>query len=198
MEEISNTATRGPAKGYVEALEHRLQVTESVLLRLLSRVSGPELSTIFPEDSLLSDGTDYAPLARLEKKGVKEWSQFPLDTAHNIRKWQRVCTGQGSDGSDGQAVEPECFSPVHHGVKRSMENHEQEQSASPIAFGKTSGRHSLSGPGHRATFAERGSETPNHSDRGASVSYGQDTHTIQARSSWDGAPSISFQQQFLW
>ncbi|KAJ5219217.1 uncharacterized protein N7498_001316 [Penicillium cinerascens] len=82
---------RGPAKGYVEALEHRLQVTESVLLRLLSQVSDPELSHIFPEDSLLGDtGTGYAPLARLEKKGVEEWSQFPLDSAENIRKWQRV------------------------------------------------------------------------------------------------------------
>ena len=199
MKELANTATRGPAKGYVEALEHRLQVTEGVLLRLLSQVSDPALSHIFPEDSLLGDtGTGYAPLARLEKKGVEEWSQFPLDSAQNIRKWQRVCTDQGSNGSGSPTVESENPPTVQGGVKRNrLESHEQEHPSSPISFRQPS-RQSLSGPGHRATFEEIGSETLGHSDRGVSGSYDQDDNAMQTRSSWDGAPSISFQQQFLW
>lgn len=199
IKELANAATRGPAKGYVEALEHRLQVTESVLLRLLSQVSDPELSHIFPEDSLLGDtGTGYAPLARLEKKGAEEWSQFPLDSAQNIRKWQRVCTRQGSNGSGSPTVEPENSSTVHGGVKRNrLESHEQEHPSSPISFQQPS-RQSLAGPGHRATFEAIGSETQGHSDRGVSGSYEQDVNAMQTRSSWDGAPSISFQQQFLW
>ena len=176
-------------------------MTEGVLLRLLSQVSDPELSNILPEDSLLGDGTGYAPLARLEKKGVEEWSRFPLDSVQGIRKWQRVCTGQGNDRLDSQSVEPESSSTeVQGGVKRNMmDSHEQEQPSSPITSGNPPRRQPLSGPGHRAAFAEIGSETPGRSDHGIGGSdYAQDVNAMQTRSSWDGAPSISFQQQFLW
>lgn len=191
--------TRGPTKGYVEALEHRLQVTEGLLLRLLSHISDPVLSSIFPEDSLSSNETDYAPLARLEKKGFEEWSQFPLETAQDIRKWQRVCSGQGDDRLDNQTVAECSPAKVHRGVKRkNMDEHEQEQSSSPVTFGQCPIRQ-LSGPGHRTTFAEIGSETPGHSDHGVGGSdNAQDVSATQTRSFWDGAPSISFQQQFLW
>lgn len=199
MKELANTATRGPARGYVESLEHRLQVTEGVLLRLLSRVSDPELSHIFPEDSLLSDTeTGYAPLARLGKKGVEEWSQFPLDSAQNIRNWQRVCTGQESNGSGSPAVGSENSSTVHGGVKwNRLESHEQEHPSSPISF-RQPPRQLLSGPGHRSTSEAIGSEAQGHFDHGVSGSSDQDVNAMQTRSSWDGAPSISFQQQFLW
>jgi hypothetical protein len=190
--------TRGPAKGYVEALEHRLQVTEGLLLKLLSHISDPVLSSISPEDSLSSNGPGYAPLARLEKKGIEEWSQFPLDTAQGIRKWQRVCTGQEGDGLDNQSV----GSPaeVLRGVKRkNMDDYEQEQSSSPVTYEQRSIRKGFSGPGHRTTFAEIGSETPGHSNHGVGGSdNAQNVSATQTRSSWDGAPSISFQQQFLW
>ncbi|KAJ5139680.1 hypothetical protein N7448_003088 [Penicillium atrosanguineum] len=198
---VGRANRRGPARGYVEALEHRLQMTEGVLLRLLSQVSDPDLSNIFPGDSLLGDRTGYAPLARLEKKGVEEWSQFPLDSVQSVRKWQRVCTSQGSDRPDSQSVESECSSTeVHGGVKRNTKDtHEQEQSSSPTSSVKAAGQQPLSGPGNRAAFAEIGSDTPDHMDHRVSGSdYAQDVNAMQTRSSWDGAPSISFQQQFLW
>lgn len=176
-------------------------MTESLLLRLLSQVSDPELSRILPEDLLLGDGTGYAPLARLDKKGVEEWSRFPLDSVQSIRKWQRVCTGQGNNSPDSQSVEPEPSSKeVQGGVNRNMmDAREQEQSSSSITSGDPTRRQPLSGPGHRAGFAEIGSEIPGRSDHGIGGSdYAQDVNAMQTHSSWDGAPSIRFQQQFLW
>ncbi|CAG8893016.1 unnamed protein product [Penicillium egyptiacum] len=79
---------RGPEKGYAEALENRLQLTESILLNLLPHVTDEQLSAAIPRES---SGT-YVPFPRLEKRGIESWPQFPLDTPHGIRRWQQACT----------------------------------------------------------------------------------------------------------
>ncbi|KAJ5278884.1 hypothetical protein N7478_004256 [Penicillium angulare] len=85
----------GPAKGHVESLEHRLQITEGLLLRLLPEISDARLKSILPDQT--NSGLSYAPLARLEKRGIEDWSQYPLDSFKNIRGWQQACIGQSSD-----------------------------------------------------------------------------------------------------
>ncbi|KAL2871039.1 Zn(II)2Cys6 transcription factor domain-containing protein [Aspergillus lucknowensis] len=70
---------RGPAKGYIEALEHRLYETENLLMGLLEQVS----------DSQLASGIPHAT-AHLQsgKRGSEHWKRFPLRSVHEIRSWQ--------------------------------------------------------------------------------------------------------------
>ncbi|KAJ9604768.1 hypothetical protein H2200_010882 [Cladophialophora chaetospira] len=107
---------RGPAKGYIEGLEHRLHEAESLLLALLPLVSteqlkcatdslfeGPSTSTNVP-GLKTRDSQSPGPLALrssppvLNKKtGIDYWESFPLDTVHNIRKWQEDCAVHSSN-----------------------------------------------------------------------------------------------------
>ncbi|KAL5339363.1 hypothetical protein BJX70DRAFT_158387 [Aspergillus crustosus] len=75
---------RGPAKGYIEALEHRLQETENLLLGLLEQVS----------DSQLSEGIPHATAQlRSGKRGneLEFWKRFPLRSVEEVRSWQEDC-----------------------------------------------------------------------------------------------------------
>ncbi|KAJ5106452.1 hypothetical protein N7456_003127 [Penicillium angulare] len=67
---------------------------ESLLLRLLPEISDAQLRSILPERT--EGGLSYAPLARLEKRGIEDWSQYPLDSFRNIRRWQQACLDQSS------------------------------------------------------------------------------------------------------
>ncbi|KAJ5586885.1 uncharacterized protein N7459_002650 [Penicillium hispanicum] len=113
----------GPPKGYFEALEKRLQMTENVLLQLLSQVPDAQLSSTFPEAAVSTNATDSAdkPLTRLQKKGIEEWAQFPLDTAHNIRKWQHTCMGQEHNNTSSQRrIEAEPLPPTDRPKRRRL------------------------------------------------------------------------------
>ncbi|PTB70324.1 hypothetical protein BBK36DRAFT_1173878 [Trichoderma citrinoviride] len=101
---------RGPAKGYIEALEHRLAVTEAVLLQLL-QVS---------DDSLLQDAFKHEPARRADvlntaamatttttdaagrieakKTGtIAHWESFPLNTADEVKRWAGEVLGRSAD-----------------------------------------------------------------------------------------------------
>jgi len=222
----------GPAKGHVEALEHRLQVTEGVLLRLLSQVSDTQLSNAFPRDGATNrDGSlaTYMPLARLERRGTDDWSHFPLDSAQNVRDWQRFLVGQSTMDSGFPPDEAE-QSPVLHqgnsGVKRkhsdldgnrissldhkfpsmlpakgaSSHHHYEQAMPSPISTRPQLDQYWLS-----FEAATKRSQLENNIDLSASsaVPTGSlaelaETKPIQSNSSWEGAPSAKFQQQFLW
>ncbi|KAL4922770.1 hypothetical protein BDW62DRAFT_2843 [Aspergillus aurantiobrunneus] len=73
---------RGPAKGYMETLERRLQETENLLLGLLEQVSDSQLSESIPH-----------PTAQLRsgKRGSEYWKLFPLRSVQEIRSWQDDC-----------------------------------------------------------------------------------------------------------
>ncbi|KAI0596219.1 hypothetical protein F4775DRAFT_594460 [Biscogniauxia sp. FL1348] len=93
----------GPAKGYTEALEHRLAETENILLQLLSVADNEVISQAFSADrlpprplwasndapsvpSIASDSDSTLPGPN--KAGLMaHWDRFPLDTADNIRRW---------------------------------------------------------------------------------------------------------------
>ncbi|KAK9854663.1 hypothetical protein MYU51_003865 [Penicillium brevicompactum] len=178
---------RGPEKGYAEALENRLQLTESILLNLLPLVSDEQLSWAIPlRESGQDHGTAYVPFPRLEKRGIDTWSQFPLDTSQGIRRWHRACV-DGSVGSDAP-------SPKRRRV----------QNESPPGYNGDTVHISRETP-------DSGSATeppypfipdtpsaiegyPTQSPSNAS----QDPTAVQRMSTWDGAPSMEFQRQFLW
>ena len=101
---------RGPAKGYIEGLEHRLHEAESLLLALLPITSTDQLKCA--SDSLLEGSSTAVNIPGLKtrdsqspgphaarssppilnkKTGIDYWESFPLDTVDNIRKWQEDC-----------------------------------------------------------------------------------------------------------
>jgi len=72
---------RGPAKGYIEALERRLHETENILLGLLEQVSDSQLAGIPHPTAQLRSG----------KRGTEYWGLFPLRSVQEIRSWQEDC-----------------------------------------------------------------------------------------------------------
>lgn len=161
---------RGPEKGYAEALENRLQLTEGILLNLLPHVSDEQLSTAIPHRE--SRGS-YVPFPRLEKRGIESWSQFPLDTSHGIRMWQQACT-------ESERVSSE----VQGSKRRHLQNQSpggSVQTATPIR--------EIDG-----IF----NETPNRPVLESAGNAREESAPVDRMSSWQGAPSFEFQRQFLW
>lgn len=89
---------RGPAKGYIEGLEHRLHEAETLLLQLLPVVTPDQLAAATaslssagdPRDSPERIGRSSPPVLN-KKTGIEYWENFPLDTIENIRRWQQDC-----------------------------------------------------------------------------------------------------------
>jgi hypothetical protein len=85
---------RGPAKGYIEGLEHRLRETESLLLQLLPVVTEDYLEAVTTDHEgspCRSTTTPRRPVLN-NKTGVEYWEQYPLDSLENIRRWQQDCS----------------------------------------------------------------------------------------------------------
>ncbi|KAJ5374123.1 hypothetical protein N7517_006129 [Penicillium concentricum] len=159
---------RGPEKGYAEALENRLKLTESILLNLLPHVSDEQLSAAIPRREIQDHGTGtYVPFPRLEKRGIESWSQFPLDTSHGIRKWQQACTEPESVGLETQGSK-----------KRRLQN---ERSDGSVQISTTIGE--IDG-----IFNET-SNRPVDSSGNAR----EERAPVERMSSWQGAPSVEFQ-----
>ena len=99
--------SRGPAKGYIEGLEHRLHEAETLLLHLLPTVTPVQLDAAtanlhhsYPNSNhdSPSDGISgsYSPPVLNKKTGVEYWESFPLDSVDNIRRWQHDCAQHNS------------------------------------------------------------------------------------------------------
>lgn len=179
---------RGPEKGYAEALENRLQLTESILLSLLPHVSDEQLSLAIPHrESSQDHGTTYVPFPRLEKRGIETWSQFPLDTSYGIRRWQKACTdtGVGSDAPSPKRRRVQNDSSPDYNVDS------VEASTETPGIGRA-----FTEPMYPSILNDSGSIEgfPNQSPNDAN----EEDASTQRMSSWKGAPSFEFQRQFLW
>lgn len=111
---------RGLAKGYVEALEHRLAATEQILLNLMAVVGDDAVESAFRGGSMLRDGasgatsaghTGIASRAEVQKSDLlATWQQFPLETAEHVRKWaehaRRPAGGPSAEGFCGTSAHP--------------------------------------------------------------------------------------------
>ncbi|KAI5458818.1 hypothetical protein BGZ63DRAFT_52551 [Mariannaea sp. PMI_226] len=89
---------RGPAKGYIEALEHRLSQTEKALVRLWQAVPEESLRSAFDSDNAPLFGSPLVPMLeadndKLSRVGhdksalIQQWEAFPLTSASSIEKW---------------------------------------------------------------------------------------------------------------
>ncbi|KAL7787940.1 hypothetical protein V8C37DRAFT_389098 [Trichoderma ceciliae] len=99
---------RGPAKGYIDALEHRLAVTEAVLLQLL-QVSddaalqdafkhGPSRRTDVVNTATTATTTDAAGRIEAKKTGtIAHWDNFPLNTPDEVKRWAGEVFGRHAD-----------------------------------------------------------------------------------------------------
>ncbi|KAF7126048.1 hypothetical protein CNMCM5793_002407 [Aspergillus hiratsukae] len=116
---------RGPAKGYIEALEHRLRETEHVLLRLLAHMADEQLSIAVERDQSLSQRR-YSTCQRSGKDDVQYWRRYPLHTARDLREWQQDCLAE--TGAPG----PPMTSPSRRTEVSAQPEVEAEES-SPVA-----------------------------------------------------------------
>lgn len=89
---------RGPAKGYIEGLEHRLRETESLLLQLLPVVTEDYLEAVTTDHEGSPNRSTTTPRRPMlnNKTGVEYWEQYPLDSLENIRRWQQDCSEERS------------------------------------------------------------------------------------------------------
>ncbi|KAK8147932.1 hypothetical protein G3M48_000723 [Beauveria asiatica] len=100
--------SRGPAKGYTEALEHRLRETETALLRIVSVVDGPTLEAAFHDSGGGGGARGGMPDAISEAKTDKaemaaHWETFPLSTPGDIMTWANEQLPPSQDSRAGDA-----------------------------------------------------------------------------------------------
>lgn len=102
----------GPAKGYIEALEQRLAVTEAVLLQLLQVSDENVLQDAFKHEPSRRTGvlsmaatattatattTDAAGRIEAKKTGtIAHWDSFPLNTADDVKRWASEVLGHNT------------------------------------------------------------------------------------------------------
>ncbi|KKK12262.1 hypothetical protein ARAM_002698 [Aspergillus rambellii] len=157
---------RGPAKGYIESLEHRLYGTENLLLGLLTQVSDTQLA------AGIRHSTNIWP--RPTQRGSRYWKQFPLLSVPDIRAWQGDCQQDTQLGSTSTPLQSLAQSPTTSGeLPVSTEEHSRSGEPEPEPEPEPS-------PAPAESLQLRISEPQNHP------------------SVWSGAPSLHFQQQFLW
>ncbi len=112
----------GPAKGYTEALEHRLKETESALLRIVSVVDGATLQSAF-EDIARGDYVDAPSDSNTDKaEKAAHWEQFPLSTPRDLVKWaveQQVSQDRDAAPAPAAAMHPVRRTAVRFGQQLS-------------------------------------------------------------------------------
>ncbi|KAH6970930.1 hypothetical protein BKA56DRAFT_595614 [Ilyonectria sp. MPI-CAGE-AT-0026] len=93
---------RGPAKGYTEALEHRLRETENALLRLWMATTEVSVEQAFEESVSLpeacsrspNEGRQVSPRPASDKSSaVTQWENYPLQTALDVARWAKEAKG---------------------------------------------------------------------------------------------------------
>jgi hypothetical protein len=159
-------------------------LTETLLLNLLPHVSDEQLSLAIPRREDRETGTAYVPFPRLEKRGVEIWSQFPFDTSRGIRRWQQAYT-------DGVSDEP---SPKKRRVQseNSLDNEGGfVVSKNTPGIGETS-TEILYPPASEVFSSIEGYPTQSPDDTN------EESPAMQKMSTWNGAPSLEFQRNFLW
>lgn len=163
----------------------------------------------------------YVPFLRLSARGAEYWKKYPLNTARNIREWQHDCVSQEKKSDEPNRIQSE---PMHtpanmpaakqdnqdgttdgaqdnlgsgyrttlsHDVSRHETQTVHPEASPPLPLHPHA---STSQPGKHKRSTERQSlllNSPSHQSP-------TDSDISQQPSLWTGAPSIKFQEQFLW
>jgi len=97
--------SRGPVKGYVEALEHRLEATEDALVKLLAAAHEDTVSSAFQDwNGPMRGALGFRSTGPANHEGNKarliaHWEQFPLNTAEEVKIWAEEIVRCSRDGS---------------------------------------------------------------------------------------------------
>ncbi|KZL66560.1 C6 finger domain containing protein, partial [Colletotrichum tofieldiae] len=88
---------RGPAKHYIRTMEKRLMETENVLHTLMTQVSDKQLFSAFcqvdqpdcqaRDSAVAQSGIDVFELVKHRQFGPVYWSNYPLNSAQEIKRW---------------------------------------------------------------------------------------------------------------
>ncbi|QGA20502.1 hypothetical protein EYB26_008206 [Talaromyces marneffei] len=199
---------RGPAKGYVEALEQRLYETEDVLLKVVSQLNQAQLASILSTQSSFStdDGsqdkrkTSRVTLLPSRKRGVEYWKSFPLHDAESIQRWQQDYHRNRSNFSPNQHEVEESSLPQPVALlsstgDNSVENQSSLQSSRDDTLSMNIERDQASSP---IIGNDTGRRPPRPRANRVRSARKQDESNMSQLSSWEAAPSKEFQQQFLW
>ncbi|KAL4934783.1 hypothetical protein BDV06DRAFT_156781 [Aspergillus oleicola] len=171
---------RGPAKGYIESLERRLQETESLLLGLLEQVSDPQLAeSISHPSAQLRSASATVSAKRGSSSGSEHWRLFPLRSVQEVRAWQEECIRPASStalerGSASGSIPASTPTTDRH---RNREAVEQTTEIIETANIRPPAAQDLE---EQRTQPQRSPEPQ------------------PSLSTWCGAPSANFQQRFLW
>ncbi|KAH8428035.1 uncharacterized protein LDX57_005740 [Aspergillus melleus] len=213
----------GPAKGYIEVLENRLHETENALLMVLSRISDEQ----FLGDST-PDQSGYS-LPRQERKGTEYWKEFPLDTAHNIRKWQYDNQENGPFESSNEEQDSRQSSTqrtvdahpmvgppdtnilgTNHGANIRRDTSEMESDSDINRKAALIDAHNTprpvwnmppTFPAQRVSGESSRPTTPISHQKAPFSGFNEQATALnipQEPSQWTEAPSVKFQEQFLW
>lgn len=129
---ISNEFCRGPAKGYIEALEARLFETEEVLHKVLPCVSTEDLARVLVENPLDAKSSSRA-VALDRKQAVQIWSRSPMKSLADIQNWcdERSRTAESASESTNSTSlhqDPASYAsfqrattPKEHGIPAAVE-----------------------------------------------------------------------------
>lgn len=187
---------------------------------VLSRISDEQLLDVSAQDQ-----SNYPPFAGQDKKGTEYWRDFPLDTAHNIRRWQRDNQNneQTESSSQKQTSRPRTADAhatvglldmnnsrtpglnIRRGISDSeaILNARQRTSLIDIQSAPRSVWHtSQTLPPELSVNGESSQPTTPALQQNGPLS-GADGHPVayhmpQEPSQWREAPSFKFQEQFLW
>jgi len=196
----------GPAKGYTEALEHRLRETETALLRLWHASSGDAIERAFPSaaeapDSriITSSERNFDP-GRAKSSLITQWEEYPLVSAEDIRRWAADMEGEtrAADSSQQQTLQPDLS---QRSTQKSASSYNQPiQSTLPPEIPSTA-----SGTNVELHFDQEGIDAPTSSRELSSLqndkltrvwtgSLDTESHQVDGRIEM----SEEFRQQYLW
>ncbi|OAA57268.1 Zn(2)-C6 fungal-type DNA-binding domain protein [Cordyceps fumosorosea ARSEF 2679] len=144
---------RGPAKGYAEALEHRLRETERALLQIVSAVDGATMASAFRSSTQVAALPDAKAADKAEMAAY--WERFPLSTPRDVMNWAqdfqrlRAAAAVGVTQPAGTQEDPartaaRLARPLHaHDAAMALGASSGERVANPAQRSATDVRHHL-------------------------------------------------------
>lgn len=202
----------GPPKQYTSALETRLFETENVLIALLSQVSDAQLTAGFHrlealrrQDVGLPDDAGTLAYARKHKFGPSYWSDFPLRSAEDAKRWSEdrmLGAPDGGGTGSGPRVANTTTSPnqsldVHFGYPGTQFEEQPDAGDQQEDYDEGMGMMEV-------VEEEQSSPADLRRSQGAVPGTGESPSTPQRRPDRDAgpgkhrAPSGSFDSAYIW
>ncbi|OAP65095.1 hypothetical protein AYL99_01067 [Fonsecaea erecta] len=185
---------RGPAKGYIEALEIRLKETERMLWRILATCQQENLTAAFSPEvqdripQLLS--VETLSTTEEKKSAIAFWEQFPLHTAEDVVIWKEQVENPSATDITGFGVNQDQQSRLTNTPSESQD----QDPPSPMDEDKDpTSMAMIPDPQDLADTSSRTPQMANVRHRGSSAS-------VSNQGTAGGRFSLSkeFQDTFLW